>query len=132
MNGSILTGKRTLGSKGELTLSAITNTHLLLWAVVSPDRLPDATLQLLEDKTHLTNCFSVRPAFGKSLSNGALGVSISRWMHGYCAVDCWTMAIRNWLLPVNTPVLSTACHPSIKIHSTASLSHRRPLRESPC
>jgi len=45
-------GKRTLGSKGELTLSAITNTHLLLWAAVSPDQLPDATRQLLEDKTH--------------------------------------------------------------------------------
>ncbi|PPK76178.1 hypothetical protein B0F87_104270 [Methylobacter tundripaludum] len=111
-------------------MKLLLDTHLLLWAAGSPDQLSAVARPLLEDPSNEL-LFSAASLWEIAIKRG-LGRADFQVDARVLRRGLLDKAIKNWLLPLSMPFLSTVCRPSIKTHSIASLLRRPPSRESPC
>jgi PIN domain nuclease of toxin-antitoxin system len=77
------------------------DTHLLLWAAGSPERLPPVARELLDDAQNVP-VFSSASLWEVAIKRG-LGRSDFRVDPEFCAAVCWNMAMTSCRSPASMP-----------------------------
>jgi PIN domain nuclease of toxin-antitoxin system len=77
------------------------DTHLLLWAAGSPERLPPAARELLDDPQNVPVFSSA--SLGEVAIKRGLGAAIFWWIPEFCAAVYWITVMTSCRSPASTP-----------------------------